>query len=178
MSDSPSLLGCSLQGLVRRKLCDKERARLHAAKRRRTLEIAPLPVPEAEKQRMAASAAISFAEYGWVQKLPAQADFRIVEGAVNKLCEEPKLTSPHFRKIFRHHSLDLQSRVLQNLVDAAVRRVRDGGCRSPGAWSEYHAWSSCIHHRMPRQGWTSTSPWLWQHCCHGCPSVNTCKPAS
>ena len=102
-----------------------------------------------------------------MQKLPAQADFRIVEGAVNQLCEEPRLTSPPLRKIFRNHRLDLQSRVLQNLVDAAVRRVRNGGCRSPGPWSEYHGWSSCIHRLMQKQGWTCTSPWQWQHAVTG-----------
>ena len=151
VSDSPCLLGCKLQDLVRRKLFDKERGRLHTA-RKRTLKIARLPVPKDKKQRLAASAAISLAEHGWVQKLPAQADFRIVEGAVNQLCEEPGLTSPHLRNIFRNHRLDLQSRVLQHLVDAAVRSVRDDGCRSPGAWSKYHGWSSCIHRLVLRQG--------------------------
>ena len=39
VSDSPCLLGSRLQGLVRRKLCDKECDRLHTAKKR-TLKIA------------------------------------------------------------------------------------------------------------------------------------------
>ena len=89
VSDSPCLLRCRLQGLVR----DKECGHLRTAKSR-TFQIARLPVPKDKKERLAASAAIRLAKHEWFQKLRAQADFRIVEGAVNQLCGSPGLHHP------------------------------------------------------------------------------------
>ena len=80
-------------------------------------------MPKEEKQVLAASAALSKAEHGWYHKLPAQSNIRMVEAAVDQLCEEPKHASPHLRKIFRNDRLDVQSRVLQNLVSGALRRM-------------------------------------------------------
>ena len=144
VTDRPCVLGCHLQGLVRRQLCDKETKRLQDAATK-VRKLCRLPVPQARKQRIAAAAPVAKAKHGWIEKLPPQSAFKIVERAVNQLCDEPKNTAPHLRRLYRSHRIDAQSRVLQNLVDMAIRHVRSSGAACPCPWSHWHGWSGNIH---------------------------------
>ena len=162
VTDRPCVLGCHLQGLVRRQLCDKETKRLKDAATK-VRKLCRLPVPQARKQHIAAAAPVAKAEHGWIEKLPPQSAFKIVERAVSQLCDEPKNTAPHLRRLYRNHRIDVQSRVLQNLVDMAIRHVRSSGAACPCPWSHWHGWSGNIHRLLLLQGWECTSPWKWRH---------------
>ena len=166
VTDRPCVLGCHLQGLVWRQPCDKEAQRLQAAATK-VRKLCRLLVPQAKKQRIEAAAPVAKAEHGWIEKLPPQSAFKIVGRVVNQLCDEPKNTAPHLRRLFRSHRGDVQAKVLQNLVDMAIRHVRRSGAACPCPWSHRHGWRGNIHGLLLLQGRENISPWKWRHSVRG-----------
>ena len=162
VTDKPCVLGWHMQGFVTRTCNDKEKAKLQDAAAC-VRKASRLPSAKDKNQCLAAYAALSKAKHRWYQKLPAQANFRIVEGAVDRLCEELRNTSPYLRRLFRSHRIDVLSRVLQNLVDTAVRYMKNTGAQCPSAWSHYHGSSASIKRLLLQQGWINVQPWKWRH---------------